>query len=223
MYVRRKSTSSLGGNNRNSLGGSSTGTLLRRTNSIGSCNSSNNGSGSIPACRNNNDYNSCSNNGSIVCKTSSKLFQPGVKIIVQRAPILNGLTTPAGLAKKFQRPMLKRRAYGRNADDALKRSSLGPRKRMDGMAKLMARAGRGLSFQLSSRTSLKNASDGSGSEDDEKEPEQAFEPLRVWESPHNGGEAKGIRPVLYVIIIIVPSFNCCLYCLPRSILLLTFY
>lgn len=91
--------------------------------------------------------------------------------------------------------MLKRRAYGSNANNALKRSSLGQKKRMDGMSKLMARAGRGLSFP-SSATKIEDAdgSDGSDEEDEEKAPERPFEPLRLWHSPHQGGDAKGLPP-----------------------------
>ena len=140
--------------------------------------------------------------------TTSKLFQPGAKIIVHRAPLLNGLSCPTtGLQKKFQRPMLKRRAYNRDADDALRRSSLGPKKRMDGMAKLMARAGRGLSFQLAQKP--KNDDDDSDGDntddeddDDPSETERPFEPLRVWHSPHQGGEAIGLPATVYVVCLL---------------------
>lgn len=138
--------------------------------------------------------------------TTSKLFQPGAKIIVHRAPLLNGLSCPKGLQKKFQRPMLKRRAYNREAENALRRSSLGPKKRMDGMAKLMARAGRGLSFQLATKPK-NDESDGDNNSDDEddeeaSEPERPLEPLRVWHSPHQGGEAIGLPATVYVVCLI---------------------
>jgi hypothetical protein len=99
-----------------------------------------------------------------------------------------GLSVPTAiLHKKFQRPMLKRRAYGQDSDNALRRSSLGQRKRMNGMAKLMARAGKGLSFSLrQTNTKL----DGNGDDDDEDEdnvkPDSdiPYEPLLLWCSPH---------------------------------------
>eukprot|EP00591_Stephanopyxis_turris_P006947 CAMPEP_0195522264 /NCGR_PEP_ID=MMETSP0794_2-20130614/20244_1 /TAXON_ID=515487 /ORGANISM="Stephanopyxis turris, Strain CCMP 815" /LENGTH=128 /DNA_ID=CAMNT_0040651979 /DNA_START=110 /DNA_END=492 /DNA_ORIENTATION=+ len=75
--------------------------------------------------------------------TSCDLFSPGNRIIVQRAPILCGLSINPSLRKKFQRPMTGRRAYDKQAEHALKKASLGQRRRMDGMSKLMARAGRG--------------------------------------------------------------------------------
>jgi hypothetical protein len=133
--------------------------------------------------------------------TNSKLFQPGVKILVQRAPLLSGLHVVQN--KKFQRPLLKRRAYGKDADLALKHSSLGQKRRFDGMAKLLARAGKGLNYKL---PLMKNKSDqdgtesesGSDDEEDAKEPDAPFEPLCLWTSPHEGGEAKGLPSQMYV-------------------------
>ena len=136
---------------------------------------------------------SCAPNSS--CHSSNKLFQPGVKLIVQRAPVMSGLTIPPGLQRKFRRPMTKRRAYGRDTDEALRRSSLGQKRRMDGMSKLMARAGRGLKYRLPDKGSR---ADGEGSSDEdsenetEKENERPFEPLVLWTSPHQGGERKGL-------------------------------
>lgn len=98
--------------------------------------------------------------------------------------------------------MIKRRAYGKAADLALKTSSLGAKRRFDGMQKLLARAGRGLFFKLpetgvtlpsSSSSDTENESDN----DDEaaqEEAEQPFEPLELWKSPHLGGIAKGLPP-----------------------------
>lgn len=127
------------------------------------------------------------------CHSTNKLFQPGTKLIVQRAPVICGLSVPAGLQKKFQRPMTKRRAYNKSADEALKRSSLGPKRRMDGMSKLMARAGRGLSYKGPRRG--ESAGSGEDSEDEvEKENDRPFEPLLLWTSPHEGGEAIGLPP-----------------------------
>ncbi len=108
------------------------------------------------------------------CHSTNKLFQPGAKLIVQRAPVICGLSVPAGLQKKFQRPMTKRRAYSKNADEALKRSSLGPRRRMDGMSKLMARAGRGLKFKLPRREGDYDENSDSEDEAAKKENERPF-------------------------------------------------
>jgi len=109
---------------------------------------------------------------------------------------LGGLTT-----NKFKRPMIKRRSYDKNADVALKKSSLGQKKRMDGMSKLLARAGKGLSYKLQPMNRLEDCDgsegdDSQGESDEEKEDEKPFEPLMVWHSPHNGGEAKGLPPTL---------------------------
>ena len=65
------------------------------------------------------------------------------------------------------------------------------------MAKLMARAGKGLSF-IAPKIKIRgegDTSDESDSEEEEsKEPERPFEPLMVWKSPAEGGEAKGLPP-----------------------------
>lgn len=96
--------------------------------------------------------------------------------------------------------MTKRRSYDRRAEEALARGSLGQKRRMDGMAKLMARAGKGLSFKCVNKVSSGGSDDDSGSESEaeEKEQERPFEPLLVWKSPAEGGEAKGLPPRLYV-------------------------
>ena len=133
--------------------------------------------------------------------SSSKLFQPGAKILVQRAPMFAGLSVPTStLHKKFQRPMLKRRAYGRDSDDALRRSSLGQRKRMNGMAKLMARAGKGLTFLASTNKNLMDADgdqdDDENNHDHDKQDDRPYEPLLLWCSPHvhDNVEPKGLAP-----------------------------
>jgi SNF2 family DNA or RNA helicase len=122
--------------------------------------------------------------------SSNSLFACGSHIKVQRAPIMSC----------FQRPMLKRRAYKKGADEALKRASLGPKRRLDGMTKLMARAGRGLDFKLPARKIEKEEGEDTSdeSESDEKEDEKPFEPLQLWSSPHleAGGEPKGLPPTL---------------------------
>lgn len=96
--------------------------------------------------------------------------------------------------------MTKRRSYNKNAELALKSSSLGQKRRMDGMAKLLARAGKGLNFQLpgKKRDGDCSGTDGESDSEDEaaKEPDKPYEPLLVWKSPHEGGEAKGLPPKL---------------------------
>jgi hypothetical protein len=150
-------------------------------------------------------------------KTVSRLFQPGVKIFVQRASIFGGIDMAGntqcrvvcdsrgiGNASKFQRPMLKRHAYGKRAEEALRVSSLGQKRRMDGMTKLMARAGRGLSFQLPNVAlgshGDRTESETDDSDDESKDKDRPFEPLCLWKCPSNGGEAKGLPPHSYVTL-----------------------
>lgn len=138
---------------------------------------------------------SCTN----YAKSSNKLFQPGAKLIVSRAPVMSGLSLGGVIQKKFQRPMTKRRSYDKRAEEALARCSLGQKRRMDGMAKLMARAGKGLSYRSVNVRPEEDGEDESGSEsEEEKEPERPFEPLLVWKSPHEGGDPRGLPPKLYV-------------------------
>lgn len=137
-------------------------------------------------------------NGSAKCipfkKTNNSLFQVGTKILVRRAPIMAGLSTGTKAMTTFQRPMLGRRAYSKTAEVALQQSSLGMKRRMDGMSKLLARAGRGLSFKLPTAQAKKTSSDTEDESDDDEAPraEAPYEPLLVWKSPHNGGEPKGL-------------------------------
>jgi len=84
---------------------------------------------------------------------------------------------------------------------------------MDGMAKLLARAGRGLAYKLTSSSSddnnnnNNNNSDSDDSDDEDttttKEPDRPFEPLRVWQSPHQGGQAKGLPPTRYACFLLL--------------------
>lgn len=93
--------------------------------------------------------------------------------------------------------MTKRRAYDQRAELALKTCSLGQKRRMDGMAKLMARAGKGLNYkapQLANQDSDNSDDEDGSDQEEEKEDERPFEPLMVWKSPHNGGELKGLDP-----------------------------
>lgn len=118
------------------------------------------------------------------------------KIIVQRVPFFTGGISPALLDKKFQRPCIKRRSYSKQADVALQQCSLGQKRRVDGMARILARAGRPLSFKLhQDNTKKDDNSDGSDDENDEnsnKESDKPFEPLEVWKSPHLGGRLIGL-------------------------------
>jgi hypothetical protein len=120
---------------------------------------------------------------------------------IQRAPVMCGLNVPigsAGLLKKFQRPQVGRRAYKGKEDELLKRSSLGAKKSSGGMQRLLSRAGKGLTFVGKRRNREAGDTDESSDDDDDnnKEEDRPFEPLMVWESPFQGGEAKGIQPTL---------------------------
>jgi len=134
--------------------------------------------------------------------SSNKLFRPGAKVIISRAPVMTGLSLNSGLRRTFQRPMTKRRSYDKNSQLALKKSTLGQKRRFDGMSKLMARAGKGLMFKLPGGPKPDGDCSGTSDESDseeEKEPERPFEPLMVWKSPHQGGEAKGLPPRLMTV------------------------
>ena len=140
---------------------------------------------------------------SAIPSSEQSLFRPGARLIIARAPVMAGLSVSgpsAGLLRKFQRPMTKRRSYDKGADLALKASTLGQKRRFDGMAKLFARAGKGLSYSLpgGKRDGEDGTSDESNSDDDdgENEDDRPFEPLLLWKSPHQGGEAKGLPPRL---------------------------
>eukprot|EP00557_Chaetoceros_sp_GSL56_P007354 CAMPEP_0176492250 /NCGR_PEP_ID=MMETSP0200_2-20121128/8886_1 /TAXON_ID=947934 /ORGANISM="Chaetoceros sp., Strain GSL56" /LENGTH=1191 /DNA_ID=CAMNT_0017889775 /DNA_START=1545 /DNA_END=5117 /DNA_ORIENTATION=+ len=118
---------------------------------------------------------------------------------IQRRPFLQTLAIPPTLTQKFKRPMTKRRSYDKNANLALRQCSLGPKRRMDGMSKLLARAGKGLGYRLPQDANRRrDEEDEDVDTDDETESESAavqemqFEPLMVWQSPHNGGECVGL-------------------------------
>ena len=126
----------------------------------------------------------------VAMPSTNRLFQPGQKLKVLRAPIMPGLSLATKPFKQFQHPMLGRRAYKGDADAALRRSTLGPRRSMNGMAKIMQLAGKGLN-----RPSVQKIRNNDGSDSDseeEEEEDRPFEPLRVWTSPHQGGEPKGL-------------------------------
>jgi len=117
---------------------------------------------------------------------------------IQRAPIICGLSVSigsVGLLKPFQRPKVGRRAYKGKEDELLKRSSLGSRRSSGGMERLMNRAGKGLNF-IGRQRKREDSDTEESSEDEENKKEVPFEPLMVWQSPFQGGEAKGIPDTL---------------------------
>lgn len=139
--------------------------------------------------------------------STNKLFQPGIKLKIQRAPMMRGLSVGAGVRKPFQRPQLGRRAYDKNSEVALKRATLGQKRRTDGMSKLLARAGKGLAYKTPGRAGGGGDDGSGGSADEEEEDEDSlmaqlernYKPLMVWQSPHNGGEARGLPKVLRTV------------------------
>ena len=154
--------------------------------------------------------NPLSTNPSHECRPGSRgsrgpggMSRPPPKLVIRRAPVMAGLSVAPSLCRGFRRPMLGRRAYGGQADEALQRSSLGQRRRADGMSRILARAGRGMAYRLGGRLlpSLGggegSASDGDSDDDGGRadllaQLERNYRPLVVWRSPHNGGEAAGL-------------------------------
>jgi len=121
------------------------------------------------------------------------------KVHIQRVPIINGLSVgSSGLFKPFQRPKIGRRAYKGQENEALKRASLGPRRSTGGMERLLSRAGKGLHFLSRRPAQNSSGTDDSSGDEDEEEEERPFEPLMLWQSPHQGGEVKGLPPSMYV-------------------------
>ena len=121
---------------------------------------------------------------------------------IQRAPIMAGLNViigSAGVLKPFQRPKLGRRAYKGKEDELLRKSSLGARRSTGGMQRLLSRAGKGLHY-LGKRQKRTEEDEGDNtdesSDEDENKEDRPFEPLMVWNSPFQGGEAKGLPPTL---------------------------
>lgn len=89
--------------------------------------------------------------------------------------------------------MKKRLAYKGGANAALKKSSLGPKKRTDGMKNLLKGMGRPVHFVPKHRDEKGDTDSCSHSEEDEEEEEdRPFEPLMVWQSPHQDGPARGL-------------------------------
>lgn len=191
MFKRRKtSSSSFGINGRRSSNGSSSSS----TNGIGPP-----PSGPPPPFRKVSPNNVVTNGHS-----SNKLFSRGKQLQVMRAPIMNGLTCIGGgclsakVLQPFRRPKEERRSKQKHNDEALKKCSLGMARRMDGMQKIFSRSGRGLHFKPKSQDGDENKKrdeDGntcSESSSEDEEEDRPFEPLRVWTSPHNGGEPIGL-------------------------------
>jgi hypothetical protein len=105
----------------------------------------------------------------------------------------------AGLLKPFQRPKTGRRAYKANEDLALKQASLGPKRTMGGMARLLSRAGKGLHYttgKSNTKSSEEGGTDESSDEEGDGENDRPYDPLMVWNSPHQGGEPRGLPSTL---------------------------
>jgi len=162
---------------------------------------------SVTGFTNNNVISSSSSSSSRNYATTSGHVIPATTFgkrrdTIQRAPIMCGLNVmvgSAGLLKPFQRPKLGRRAYKGKEDELLKRSSLGAKRSTGGMQRLLSRAGKGLHFVGKRPRGPNDGStdDSSDEEDDnEKEDERPFEPLMVWNSPFQGGEAKGLASTM---------------------------
>lgn len=131
--------------------------------------------------------------------SSNKLFSPDRSLTVQRAPIMSGLSCSGGgmsasVLKPFRRPKELRRTKEKANDVALKSSSLGMRKRLDGMARIMELSGKGLASRGPMRTADEQNSGEETSDGDEEEEEEdrPFEPLKLWQSPYQGAEPKGL-------------------------------
>jgi len=97
------------------------------------------------------------------------------------------------LRKKFQRPMMKRRAYDQRTERALVSASLGVKRRF-GMNKLLSgKRGKFVVPVRGIRPEQPKDSDESGSESDEDDgklkPPKVWEPLLLWE---RGEEPKGL-------------------------------
>ena len=204
MLTSKKTASSFGPDGRRVSSGSIPPPRFKCVGRAGSGFSSNPAQSSSSSCDGGGGGGGCGG-GRSVPPPERSLFRPGARLIIARAPVMAGLSVAggpsSGLLRKFQRPMTKRRSYDKGADLALKTSSLGQKRRFDGMAKLLARAGKGLSYALPGgkrEGEDGGTSDESNSDDDdgEKEDDRPFEPLMLWKSPHQGGEAKGLPPRL---------------------------
>jgi hypothetical protein len=129
-------------------------------------------------------------------QSSDKLFaSKNHSLTVVRAPIMSGLSCglSASVLQPFRRPKEERRGKQKQADEALRTSSLGMKRRLDGMKRIQERSGKGIHFQ--SQPLPKYDEDGNTcgeTSEEEEEDDKPFEPLRVWTSPHNGGEPLGL-------------------------------
>lgn len=138
-------------------------------------------------------------------KTSSKLFRPGNIVVVQRVSACPDLVNAPsnGLSKPFQRPSTKRRAYDQRAELALKQASLGMRKRFDGMKNIAMRAKKPLHFKPIRMPEPKSSDTEEETDEEEdnglpKPPDTPYDPILVWQSPHQGGVPKGLPTRPYV-------------------------
>lgn len=194
---RRKTMTSFGPDGRRiggSSGGLGLGSSVSRKRPLGTRGFGRSSALNKHSTHNDNDNYNSGGSSCIVPVTTFGKRSGGASI--QRAPILTGLNVmigSAGLLKPFQRPKLGRRAYKGKEDELLKKSSLGARRSSGGMQRLLSRAGKGLNFLGKRRKSLGDGeTDESSDEDENKEEDRPFEPLMVWNSPFQGGEAKGL-------------------------------
>jgi hypothetical protein len=94
--------------------------------------------------------------------------------------------------------MQARRAYKGGADEALQRSSLGEKKRKGSLAKIFNNSKKGFySKPLGSRNKQEDETEDTDESASEEE-DRPYEPLMVWQSPHQGGPARGLPSQLYV-------------------------
>lgn len=133
--------------------------------------------------------------------STDKLFSSkNHSLSVVRAPIMNGLSCglSASVLQPFRRPKEERRGKQKQADEALRTSSLGMKRRLDGMKRIQERSGKGIHFQPPPKPKYDEDGNTCGETSDEEDEDNAddkpFEPLRVWTSPHNGGEPLGLPP-----------------------------
>ena len=139
-------------------------------------------------------------------QSTDKLFSSkNHKLSVVRAPIMTGLSCglSASVLQPFRRPKEERRGKQKQADEALRTCSLGMKRRLDGMQRIQERSGKGIHFQPSKPKHDEGGNtcgETSDEDEDDNEDDRPFEPLRVWTSPHNGGEPLGLPTRMYVVL-----------------------
>jgi len=164
----------------------------------------NGGNSSSLLHKNNNGTTKCCVPISKPFRTTSKLFRKGATVLVQRVSPCEGMVneppTRSALHRPFQRPMTKRRAYDQRANGALQSASLGARKRFDGMSNIALRAKKPLHFRAIRAPPKSSDTEGESDSEEEddgrpKPPDQPYDPILLWTSPHNGGDLKGLPSV----------------------------